>query len=134
MGRFLSRLEQPPDLVLTSSALRARSTVALAAEAGGWSCPVQPSDALYGASPDAVLVRVQGLDDALRRVLLVGHEPTWSALAARLTGGGEPRFPTATLARLDFDAERWSEIRFGGGTLVWLVTPKLLARSGFDAA
>ena len=38
MGAMLARIEQVSDRVLTSSAVRARETVELAAEAGGWKC------------------------------------------------------------------------------------------------
>jgi hypothetical protein len=34
--------------------------------------------------------------------------------------------PTAALARVDFDAERWYDVAAGEGTLRWLVTPRLL--------
>jgi hypothetical protein len=48
-------------------------------------------------------------------------------MVAQLIGGGHIVMPTAALARVDFDAERWSGVAPGGGVLRWLVTPRLVA-------
>jgi phosphohistidine phosphatase len=49
-------------------------------------------------------------------------------MIVKLIGGGLVRMPTAALARIDFLVESWAEVRFGGGMLVWLVTPKILKK------
>ena len=69
--------------------------------------------------------------------MLVGHEPTWSALATLLIGGGRLRLPTAGLAHLAFDCADWAEVGPGSGVLYALVTPALLrgrADAGDDDA
>jgi CHAD domain-containing protein/phosphohistidine phosphatase SixA len=131
MGRYLARLDQVPDQVVCSSAVRAKETLRLAAEAGGWSCPVTVAEELYQASPGRVLELIRDTKDSVSRVLLVGHEPTWSLLAGRLIGKARVEFPTAAMARIDLPVARWGDAGFGKGILVWLVTPKLLARIGW---
>jgi len=126
VGRFLARLDQRPELVLSSPALRARETARLAAAAGGWSGAARVANELYETTPERVLEVIRRCDDRVARLLLVGHEPTWSLLAGALVGGGEVKLPTAAVARIDLAAEHWRDAAFGGGTLVWLVTPKLL--------
>lgn len=128
IGRFLTAVRQPPDAIITSPAVRARETVEIGAESGGWSCPVDTAEALYGGSTEELLEVVRGADDAAPRLLLAGHEPTWSESVGRLIGSGRVRMVTAAVARIDLPVERWSEARFGDGTLVWLCTPKLLQR------
>ena len=123
VGLFLSRLGSRPELVLTSSARRARTTAELAAAAGDWSCPLRPLDALYQSSPDSMLNEIATQDDRLDRVLVVGHEPGCSDLTRQLIGGGRLEFPAATLVRIDFDGSRWRDLAPGGGGLAWLVTP-----------
>jgi phosphohistidine phosphatase len=130
MGRFLERIRQLPDLAITSSAVRARTTLELAAEGGGWKVPSEVTRDLYGASPESVLARLQALDAGVESVLLVGHEPTFSELAGRLTGGSRVKFPTAALARIDFPVDDWRGLDFGRGILLWIVTPKLLQKAG----
>ena len=128
MGKFLSRIEQAPDLVVSSTAVRARDTAQKAARAGAWECEVLLEEGLYATGAAEVLATIRGLDDAAPSVMLVGHEPTWSELAGRLVGGAQLDFPTAALARIDLAIDAWSAADFGRGTLVWLVTPKTLER------
>ena len=128
MGRALTALDQVPDQIVSSTALRARDTVARAANAGGWTSPVVTTRRLYEASPSGVLEVVSGLDENVDRVLLAGHEPTWSELTGSLVGGAQVRFPTAALARIDLEIDRWTVVRFGAGTLVWLLTPRLVQK------
>lgn len=115
-----------PDAALTSPAVRAHTTLDLAMEAGGWKCPVEVTEALYGAEPEDVLAAVNRLDDEIGTVLLVGHEPAWSKTVALLVGGGRHRVPTGALAGIDFDVERWREVRAGAGRLAFLVPPRLV--------
>jgi phosphohistidine phosphatase len=105
-------------------------SVQRAAEAGGWSCPIEDEPRLYGASPDEVLETIRECDDSCDRLLLAGHEPTWSELAGLLIGEAAIRFPTAAVARIDFEIESWQEVDFGHGILIWLLTPKLLKGTG----
>jgi phosphohistidine phosphatase len=131
MGKLLARLEQVPQRVLTSSAVRARETVKLAAEAGSWGSAVEVVPEFYASSPEEVLRRVYAENDGTSSLLLAGHEPTWSTLAAALIGGGWLRFPTAAMARVDFQIDSWSEIEAGKGALVWFLTPRLVKAGGF---
>jgi phosphohistidine phosphatase len=126
IGRFLGHIDQVPDQVISSTAVRARTTAELGIEAGQWNSPALYTEALYDASVGSVLELLQQLDDSVARVLLVGHQPTWSELISALTGGATYRFPTAALARVDFEADRWDEVRTGHGSLVWLVTPRII--------
>lgn len=124
VGRFLAR-ERRPDLILTSSAIRALETAELAHQAGDWRCPTQVVDAFYEGSINDVLRQVRAVDSAHETVLLAGHEPVWSDLVSRLIGLANVRMVTAAVARVDFE-DGWSSVSPGSGRLVWLVTPKLL--------
>jgi phosphohistidine phosphatase len=132
MGHFLTATGQEPDMVVSSSAVRALTTARLAAEAGDWGCDVRVEPGLYGASRTRALQEIQSLDTAVDSVLLAGHEPTCSDVVGSLIGSAEIRFPTAAMACIDVPAPRWDAVEFGRGFLVWFVTPKLLAGSGFD--
>jgi len=134
MGAFLSRLDQRPDRVLTSPAVRAHETVTLAARSGGWSCPVDIVPDFYSGDPGIVLNHVRKQNDTASSLLLAGHEPTWSALAAGLIDGGKLRFPTAAMARIDFDVDNWIAVEPGAGELIWFLIPRLVQATGFEAA
>lgn len=125
MGRFLAAVGVP-DRAITSSAVRAATTVELAANAGAWSCEVEVEDDLYETEPSHVVSLVQNHTGSSDSLLLVGHEPTFSATASLLIGGGELKMATAALAWIDLDVERWADVRPGSGTLVGLFPPKLV--------
>ncbi len=128
MGRFLERVGPVPERVLCSPAVRAAETLRLAADAGGWRLPAGIVPELYGASPRDVLACVGAVDPAVESLLVVGHEPACSQTASALAGGAALRFPTAALACIRLDAAGWDEVRPGVGELLWLVTPRMLAR------
>ena len=126
IGEMLTRTGMVPDLAVTSPAVRAATTLELAVKAGGWDCPVQVSEALYGEGPAAVLEEIGRQSDEVERLLLVGHEPTWSEMLGLLVGGGQHRFPTGAVATVDLELERWADVRPGCGLLMFLVVPRLL--------
>ena len=126
IGRFLTRIGEEPELVLSSGAVRARETAELAHEAGGWRAPLEIRPGIYGAGAESLIALVSEVEDSIERLLVVGHQPALSLLIADLCGGSEPAFPTAALARVDLECERWSTLRAGAGTLQWLITPELI--------
>ena len=126
MGRMLRQAGQVPDLAVSSSALRARATLQLAVRAGRWHCPIRIENALYGRSANSILNWVRALEENPMRLLLTGHEPTWSELAGSLIGDANLRVPTATMLRIDFEGQSWRHIDHGRGQLKWLIPPKLL--------
>ena len=89
-----------PDLVVTSTAARAVQTATLWARAAGLpERSITRRDGIYLAEAEAVLGLIRSLDERLQRVLLVGHNPTFSELATGLSA----RFialPTCAMAVL----------------------------------
>lgn len=128
MGRFIGRVGPPPDRALCSPAVRTAETLRLAVDAGAGRVPTSLVPELYGASPADVLACVRAVDPGVETLLVVGHEPACSQTASALVGGAAVRFPTAALACVKLDAAAWEEVRPGCGELLWLVTPRMLAR------
>jgi phosphohistidine phosphatase len=127
MGARIAAHVPPPHLVLCSTALRARETLALALAAavdpGGW--PVLPSigheRGLYLCGPEALLRRIGAVDESVHSLMVVGHNPDFEVVARRLAVEGEPadlarlaaKYPTAGAAILHLDGE-WSQAGRGG--------------------
>jgi phosphohistidine phosphatase len=86
------------------------------------------------ASAATLLDIVQGFDDGCDRVLLVGHNPGLEDLVLLLVpeaAGGlrtevEAKYPTATLAELRFDADRWAAVDERGAAFPRFVRPREL--------
>lgn len=121
MGRLLSAIGQEPEVVISSSALRARTTAELAAKAGGWSTPIDVAEGLYGASAGEVIEVVRSIDNSIDRAMIVGHEPAWSTVVAVITGGSV-RMATATAAGVDLAS--WSSCRPGSGEIAFVLPPR----------
>jgi len=126
MGRMLTRIELIPELVLTSPAVRARSTAELAVDAGGWEAPIAVIPSFYGGSWADVVGGVIDMGSSAERLLIVGHEPTWSDLVSVLSGGGRVAMPTAAVACLTLDGSGWSRLGPECARLEWLVTPRMI--------
>jgi len=125
-ARGLAALLDPPDVLLASPLLRARQTAEIAAAAWGKVTP-RSTPALAGGGFEELAEVVDALR-ARKLVALVGHEPSLSALLARLLG-------TPQDARLAFKKGGAALVDVpdrlaGGGRLVWFLTPRLLRALG----
>jgi phosphohistidine phosphatase len=126
MGRLLAEVGHLPELAISSTALRARTTLELAVEAGQWPCATETDERLYESNPPAMLSFLNGLKRDITSLMLVGHETTWSELTALLSGGGAVRFPTAAMVRIDFPGDTWQAVKPGCGELVWFIPPRFV--------
>ena len=118
MGELIRADGLLPDLVLTSSARRALTTAELVAEASGYDGEIQVSRDLYAAGPEEFIEALCALPDALDTVLVVGHNPGLEELVETLTEEA-PAMPTAALAQITLDIERWADLeKEGAGKLV----------------
>lgn len=121
----------PPDLVLCSSAQRTIETLAGIREALPVDVEVEVDSSLYGAGSAALLERLQLLDEDVRTVMLVGHNPGAHELAFGLAGEGNDdqlhqlatKYPTGAIATLAFDGP-WDELGPSRGRLVDMFTPR----------
>lgn len=135
VGEHLARSSPGAGLVLCSSARRAQETLAGVRRHLPEEARVRIEARLYLASPDQLLERIQRIEDDVRRVLLVGHNPGIAALALALAEQGPEaallamrrRFPAAGLASIRLGGTRWPEVRTGGGRLLSFTTPHDLA-------
>ncbi|HYN86191.1 MAG TPA: histidine phosphatase family protein [Pyrinomonadaceae bacterium] len=125
VGRLLRRRKPLPDLVVSSPAERARETAALVTEAAALRAPLRHDERIYEATAAQLLEVVTQLDESAATALLVGHNPGMEELIETLTGAHE-RMPTAALACITLDVEKWSKARAGAGRLEWVARPKEL--------
>jgi phosphohistidine phosphatase len=108
-GAWLKDHARVPDLIITSDAVRARATAEAVARAAGYSREIVLEPSLYHAGPADVIAVVNGIDDAVRTVLIVGHNPGLEDLVSRLSGEDHSLVTTALVA-LTLSIDRWSEL------------------------
>lgn len=125
IGALLLAEKLVPELVLSSTAIRARDTAQIVArEAGVDERLISFIPQLYLAEPPAYLDALRKLPPDAERVLVVGHNPGMETLVYRLTGETE-HMPTAALAICELTLDDWAEL--GASTsarLVRMVRPK----------
>jgi phosphohistidine phosphatase len=122
VGEELRNREMMPDLILSSTAKRARSTAKCVKKASGYEGKTLKTDDLYMAGVERHLKVLAGVDDSHQRVLLVGHNPDLEELAHVLTGQAIA-LPTAALACIDLAIDSWSQATEAKGDLRFLLNP-----------
>lgn len=126
MGRLLQDEGLLPDLILSSTAKRARKTVAGLMEGSGTSPEVQYTRDFYHAYPETFITILSELDDNYDQVMIVGHNPGLEELLEVLTGDYE-RMPTAALAQVVLPIQHWADLGVeADGDLIVVWRPKEL--------
>lgn len=130
MGREMRRLGLVYHRILASPAVRVTETLTELAQGYGGAVATDFDEHIYLASAATLLDIVRAADDAIERLLIVGHNPGMEQLALLLVQGGALRdriaakFPTGALAEISFDVARWRDVAGGGGRLERFLRPR----------
>lgn len=126
MGRLLSDLDLVPGRILSSTAVRARTTAEAVAEAVGHPGSIEYHPSLYCDGAGHYVEALRTLPVDVDRALIVGHNPDVEVLIRVLTGKGAT-MPTAALAHVECDIEDWRRLDPDGSSALhghWI--PKAL--------
>jgi phosphohistidine phosphatase len=135
MLRHLQTEGIEPALVLCSPARRTIETCDRIAPAFGPEVSLLIDEALYGASAEELVRRLQAVPPTIASVMIVGHNPGLQDLAIVLAGSGErgalerlrSKFPTGALATLAVESDSWRPLGTHCARLVGFVVPRELA-------
>jgi phosphohistidine phosphatase len=142
MGRHMAELQLGFDKIIASPALRVIQTIDGVETGLGRTLSVDYDKRIYMASAVTLLDVIHGTSDDCTRLLMVGHNPGLEDLVLLLvpeSAGGardevEVKYPTATLAELNFDGS-WADLDERMAALIRFVRPRDLDPSlGPDAA
>lgn len=132
MADHLAAQKPRPDLILCSTAIRARQTLAPLVALWTPAPLISLEDGLYLASEDQLMTRLRSLADNVGTVLLIGHNDGIGVFAEILAGRGpapllavlREKYPTGALATLKSPLRTWSELAAGGAELAGFVRPR----------
>ncbi len=130
VGDAIRELGLSPDVILTSPARRTQETLE-ALEPWDETPLVEQVEGLYLASVPQLLTILRGVNETVRSVMVIGHNPGLHELATLLASNSASaearrliaKFPTGALAEFSV-ATRWQQLDAAGTRLVRLLTPK----------
>jgi len=133
LGPVLLEKRVSPQHIFTSTANRAAQTAAILAGFYGLCDGISFHDELYHPGPDGLPGFIRTRDDALERIMVVGHNPELEDAADLLSAGSlEPYLPTSACVCLVFDAGSWELISEHSGRLEFYEYPKKHRREAGD--
>ena len=134
MGEYLSQQGFDPDLIICSSAKRARQTLKQVSK--NWQTDAKSvyEDRLYLASTSTILSLLQEYGSNANHIMIIGHNPGFHMLASSLADTGDAqdlatlsqRYPTGTLCVIKSNAVHWQNLDNGTAELTTFTTPKSL--------
>jgi phosphohistidine phosphatase len=125
LGKWLREADLVPDVILCSTAVRARSTAKAVAEVSGFGGEIVFVEAIY-EDPEAETFynELSNLPDEVECAMIVGHNPSLEELVEDLTGE-YVRLSTAALAQINLPIQSWLVLASGAqGNLVQVWRPK----------
>ncbi len=125
MAEFAARNIRKPDLLVSSTAVRAYTTAKHFASA--YQIPIsqiQTNRKIYHASTSTLLKLVQQLSPDKSTVMLFGHNPGFTDFANALANTQILNIPTCGIIIVEFEALEWSDLNVGDGKNKLFVFPK----------
>ena len=124
MGKLLSDYNISPDLMVSSTALRASGTAELISDQ--LKLPVgklEYLDQIYEASVRSLFNYICDLNVEYKTVVIVGHNPVLVYLGEYLTKKAINKLVPCGILQIGFDLNSWSEVSEGNGTLMNYYAP-----------
>jgi phosphohistidine phosphatase len=109
VGKLLQDESMLPDLILSSTAQRARDTVQAVIQECSFDGEVDYRRELYQADADIIIELLTTLDEDVMCVMVVGHNPELEELLQVLTRIYEPLSPAA-LVKVRLPMPNWSAL------------------------
>lgn len=125
MAKRLKERRITPDLMLSSPAKRALSTCKRIAEVLGYSNDkIKTNHDLYHANEDEILRVVRTIKDQHDSVFIFGHNPGLTEFVNAIAEANIDNMPTCGIVACTFEADSWSKIDWGSGTVLFYDYPK----------
>ncbi|MCW8894347.1 MAG: histidine phosphatase family protein [Sulfurimonas sp.] len=123
MGEKLKEKEIMPDMIISSPALRAKTTAEIIAKKMNYTKEVFFNQDLYEADATTLHNILSKIDNENSVVFLIGHNPELNMLAEIYVGFDE-NIPTCGVLEVEFNCDRWIDIGANNARLVSFDYPK----------
>lgn len=125
MAKQIIKLKVAPDIILSSPALRAKSTAKIIAKQIDYKEEIIYIEEFYFGFRDNIIKNIQNLPDSINSALVIGHNPTWENLVTSLViENVSVTMPTASMVYLSADINNWVNFRLKSCHFEWILCPK----------
>jgi len=125
MAEVLKEQKIMPDLILSSSAKRAKLTAEGLAKNIGYRGKIKYNDALYMAEPEEVITMIKEFKDKYNTVFIVGHNPETTEITELLIDETIDNVPTLGIVALNLSIAHWKKIKAENVKLDFFIYPKM---------
>lgn len=122
MGEVLKKAELIPEYIVSSPALRTKTTATIVAN-GINVTNIGYDQEIYDANTHQLLHSINHIADDYSFAALVGHNPGISQILYELTGEMRDMSP-GDVALIGFDFDEWEMVHTDTGKLAWYGSPK----------
>ena len=123
MGKKLKDKNIIPDIIISSPALRAKTTAKIIANEIGFSKSIIFDENIYETTVKTVHDIIRKVDDENKIIFIFGHNPTLNMLAEFYVDFDE-NIPTCGVVGIEFDCNNWIEINEKNSKLIFFDYPK----------
>jgi phosphohistidine phosphatase len=124
MAQLLQQRHVVPDLILSSPALRAKTTAQTFAHILGYKKEIEFHKALYLTSVNTFLSILHALCNEYHTVLVFGHNPELTLLANTIGNCTIENIPTCGMVELKLKVDSWNALSKNNANLVTFEFPK----------
>ena len=125
MAKVLKDKKVMPDLILSSTAKRAKLTAKGLAKEIGYSGKIKYIDALYMAEPETIQELIKDVNAKYDTLFIVGHNPETTELSNMLTKNSIDNVPTLGIVALQLPIDDWKQFKIREGKMKFFIYPKM---------
>jgi len=127
MANALKEKKVMPDLILSSSAKRAKLTAKGLAKKIGYCGKIQYIDALYMAEPETIHRLIKDVNDTVDTLFIVGHNPETTELSNMMVNDYITNVPTLGIVAFKIPIDHWIKFKLTEGKTEFFIYPKMFA-------
>jgi phosphohistidine phosphatase len=125
MGELLKDHGFRPELILSSHAVRAKTTAEKVASAVGYSSSILIDRRIYLSGTISLLEVIRGIPETVQSAMIFGHNPDMEQMVQLLMAAQGPSpMPTCAFACLELP-HTWAQAGNKPASLKWFIIPKL---------
>ena len=128
VAKFLVGKNIKPDLIVSSSAIRAFETAKIIAQNLEYpEINIRVESDIYYQGIDYLMELLYELSNDFNSVILIGHNPTFTHFANKFLDKSIDGLPTTGTVSISFNTDKWEDIDHAAKNTNFVIAPKMLS-------